>query len=113
LGVGDSLDIVYPLPGPLAAGSYQAQVYGAPQPSDAVVHFDLLWRPNGATEQVIASADATLQQTDDGGIPRGHYGASLPAAAVPAKCDDLLVLRIKLVSGSAAFVEIKSTLEIP
>ena len=88
-------------------------MHGYQQTNDAQVHFDLFWRASGAADQLIASADASLTKSDDGGVPIGRYGATFHAAAVPAHCDDLLVLRVKLVSGSAPFLEFDSEMTIP
>jgi hypothetical protein len=112
LGVGDSFEIVYSLPGPLPAGDYLVAVRDAQQAPGAKLHFDLLWRPTGAADQMIASVDGSLSQTQDGGVPQGQIGAEFQAVAVPAECDDLLVLRITLVSGSP-FLEILSSISIP
>lgn len=113
MGVGDSLDVVYALPGPVPAGDYVVDAYGYQQTNGAQIHFDLIWRPMGGSDQVLASADGARSQSDDGGVPRGRYGAQFHADAIPAKCDDLLVLRIKMVSGASPFLEIFSDMEIP
>jgi hypothetical protein len=112
LGVGDSLDIVYPLPGPVPAGTYLVDVYGAQTAKMAQVHFDLLWRPQGGSDQNIASVDGKLATTDDAGIANGSFGAIFDAPAISAQCDDLLVVRVKMLSGSP-FLEVFSTLEVP
>jgi hypothetical protein len=87
-------------------------VYGAQTTKIAQIHFDMLWRPQGGSDQPLASVDGSLATTDDAGFANGSYGARFDAPEIPAQCDDLLVVRVKLVSGSP-FLEILSTLEIP
>ncbi len=77
-----------------------------------MIHFDLIWRPAGAADHVIASVDAAKANSDDGGVTKGFIGAVFQADAVPARCDDLLILRIKMTAGSSPFVEIVSNMTI-
>ena len=104
MGVGDSLEFPYELPGPLPAGRYLISVIGDEPTADATVHFDLLWRASGAADQPIGQADARADD-HDAGLTGGSVGAKIEAAAVPAHCGDSLVLRAQVVSGGSAYLD--------
>jgi hypothetical protein len=88
-------------------------VVGGYQPAgDAKLHADVVWRAQGGGEQLIVSADTNVGKGSDAGAP-GTINATLPAGAVPARCGEQLILRIKMVSGSNDYVELNSSLTLP
>ena len=102
------------LKGPLPAGAYVVDIAGTQQSHDAQLHFDLVYRhPDEVTEHPIASADSYISKSADGGVSPGDFGATMTAAAVPAPCDDLLILKIKFVSGTSPFLDFTSNLSVP
>jgi hypothetical protein len=113
VGVGDSLEFPYVLPGPLPAGSYVIGVSGYEMTADAHIHFDLTLRPMGMMpEQVIGSADARADDAD-AGVSMGAVRTVIEAPAVDAKCGDWLVLKAKVVSGGSPYLEFLASMVTP
>ncbi len=104
--------MVYQLPGPLPAGRYVMSVSGFSQ-SGIQLHFDIVYRHPGEPDHPITSGDSFMSASDDGGVGKGNFGAEMDGPAAPAKCDDLLVVKVKHVSGTASLVEFFSSLSIP
>jgi hypothetical protein len=100
------------LKGPLPAGSYHVSAEGYQPGGDARLHADLILRRAGAADQIIASADSNIGKGSDAGAP-GGIDANLAGPALPSTCGDLLVLRVKMVSGSNGFIELGLGLTIP
>ena len=75
--------------------------------------FDLVYRHPGVPDQAITSGDSFHSTTDDGGVPKDSFGATLTGPAAPAQCDDLLVLKVKFVSGSSSLLEFFADIQIP
>ncbi len=116
MGVGDSLEIPYVLPGPLPAGAYQLDVVSHSAPSPPTLHAEVLWRAAGAPEsidQAIVAADSNSANGDIHAQPSG--------AAVAAACGDQLVLRVKYVAsatppadgGASGVIDVGATVGIP
>jgi hypothetical protein len=76
LGAGSSLDAIYPLPGPVAAGTWAVSVSGK-----GPYRVDLLYR-DGEGDHAIGQTDMPSPGTIQG-------------VAAPARCGDLLVLRVR------------------
>ena len=113
MGVGDSLELPYVLPGPLPAGRYVINVIGSEMTADALVHFDLTLRPMGTMpDQAIGAADARADDKD-AGVSGGALYATIDAPAVGAKCGDWLVLKAKVVSGGSPFLEFLASMVTP
>ena len=103
----------YPLPGPIPAGKYRIFVTGYQPTNDAQLHADLLYRPTGGPDQVIASSDSTVPVGADGGLPAGNIDATVDGAAVPGAAGSLLVLRVKVTAGTSDYAELDTSIEIP
>ena len=113
MGVGDSLELPYVLPGPLPAGRYAISVIGSEATADALVHFDLVLRPKGTMpDQPIGAADARADDRD-AGVSMGGLYATIDAPAVSASCHDWLVLNVKVVSGGSPFLEFIASMVTP
>jgi hypothetical protein len=113
VGVGDSLEFPYVLPGPLPTGRYVISVIGSEATADALVHFDLVLRPKGTMpDQPIGSADARADDRD-AGVSMGSLYATIDAPAVSAACNDWLVLKTKVVSGGSPFLEFLAGMTTP
>lgn len=113
MGVGDSLELPYVLPGPLPGGNYVIGVNGSETTADALVHFDLALRPKGLMpDTAIGSADARADDRD-AGVSGGSLYAVIAAPAVDAKCGDWLVLKVKVVSGGSPFLEFIANMTTP
>ena len=81
---------------------------------DALLHFDIVYRhASDSTDHPITSGDGVYQTGDDGGAPRGEFGAAMTAPAVPAVCNDVLVVKIRFVSGTSDFLDFLSSLTVP
>jgi hypothetical protein len=91
-------EIVYTLRGPLAAGSYHLEATGFSTTPTHTMHGDLIYRPVGAADQLLASADS-LTMPDPSGIPAGNIVADLAVPSVAAACGDLLVVKVTVTSG--------------
>ena len=76
------------------------------------MRFDVIYRHPGQSDHLIVSGESFYSTTDDGGVAKGVYGALLDGPAVPAQCDDLLVIKVTLLSGSS-FLEFLSSVSIP
>jgi hypothetical protein len=106
----------YPLPGPLPAGLYHIQVSGVQDAGamDARLHVDVLLRRAGANDQTLTSADSIGQADPDAGVfAASAIDARVMGAAASAAVGDLLVLSVKMVAGSAGFLEISTQLTVP
>jgi hypothetical protein len=116
MGAGGSLEVWYPLPGPLPAGTYRIAVSGFQDMglTDARLHADLVLRHMGAADSIVVSADSAGFTDGDAGIyAASEIKAAVTGPAVPAAPGDLLVLIVKMVSGSSGFIEIGTNLTIP
>jgi hypothetical protein len=61
---------------------------------------------------VFAMADSMGPSGSDAGVP-ASIDTMLQAEAVPAQCGDLLVLRIRITSGTTGFIEFSTSLSVP
>jgi hypothetical protein len=67
-----------------------------------MLHADLIFR-HGGTDVVVASTDSSTPRID----------AMLAAAAVAGGPGDLLIVRIKMVSGASGYIEFGTNLTLP
>jgi hypothetical protein len=104
VGVGDSLEFPYDLPGPLPAGTYAITVDGYEASADAHIHFELALRTTGMPDQSIGSTDARADDAD-AGVTMGAVRAAINAPAVNGRCHDSLVLKVKVASGGSSYLE--------
>ena len=73
----------------------------------------VLYRRNGQADGTLLTADSNIALGNDAGTP-GSILATLPGPAVAtARCGDLLVLKVTLVSGSSGFIELGASMTIP
>ena len=116
MGVGDSQDFPFELPGPLPAGAYTIAVDGYQASADARLRFDLLWRPAGSLdasrETLLGSVEGRADDAD-AGLTMGKLRAVIDLPAVPAQCGDVLVLRVDFVSGGSNYLEFIVGMTIP
>ena len=77
---------------------------------DGVLRHELLLRAGGA-DTLLGSADVAALPGDAG--LSGEYSASFDLPATAAQCDDLLVVRVTMLSGASSFLELATTLQIP
>ena len=112
MAVGGGFEVWYPLSAPIAGGSYHISVGGYNPSRDAQLHADLLYRPAVGQDVVIASASSNVAPGSDAGVV-GDIDATVAGAPVPAKQGDLLVLRVKMVSGTDGYIEIGTNLTLP
>ena len=96
----------------MPAGSSHISAGGYQPGGDAKLHADLLLRHDGAADQMIIATDSTIPQGNDAGAP-GGIEADLPSPAVDSVCGDLLVLRVKMLSGSHKLSELGVGLVVP
>jgi hypothetical protein len=75
-----------------------------------VIHADLIWR-HGGMDNPVAAFDSTPGDADAGTLPGIDQVVS--AAAVPAQAGELLVVNVKIVSGTSDFIEFGTSLRIP
>jgi hypothetical protein len=102
MAAGGSLEVAYPLPAPVPAGTYHIGTMGTQAKMDAVLHADLLYRHAGFPDVVVASADGALA-----------IDADVEGPAVPAQSGDLLVLHLSMTSGTGPYSELQTTITIP
>ena len=102
LGVGDSLEIPYTLPGPLPAGNYHVTAVGVQESGDAHLHLKLIWRALGHADQILAEYDG-FGSKDMGS---GNIGVDtlLSVGAVAAHCGDALIVKVDFLSGGSAYL---------
>ncbi len=61
----------------------------------------------------MVSADSTAGKDNDAGLTPGSIDATVAGPAVDARCGDLLVMRVKMLSGSTGYIELATGLSIP
>jgi hypothetical protein len=119
LGVGDSLELPYTLPGPLPAGNYRLVVTGFQDAHDGMLHGEVLYRSGGPDAGAGADGGAYQLVVEADGTPPGAGGGdtyldvTVQGAAISAACGDTLVYRVTYVAGSEPFYEVFLTLDIP
>jgi hypothetical protein len=111
--VGDHLDFLYGLPGPLAAGTYHIVVNAVSAGGGGTLQAEVAdIAIDGGAATVLASASVTL----DGGFAQGALiDSTQTVAAFPAACGDILRLRVSMPSGPAGsyYDSIQPVLTIP
>jgi hypothetical protein len=98
--------------GPLKAGNYHVFVTGYQPTKDAQLKADVLWRHQGAADQLIVTTNSMIPAGSDAGTP-GDIGIDLDGPAVPAQAGDLLVLKVTMTSGTGPYDELDTWLSIP
>ena len=112
--VGDHLDFLYPLPGPIAAGTYVFDVFADGSGNGSVLQAEL---DDVSDAGAVAQLDVeTYTLNVSGGMQSGllmNLDKALPA--VDAGCGDTLRLRISMPSGpdGGYFDSIQPELTIP
>src|SRR5437879_6377480 len=112
MSAGGTLEVWYPMTGPIPAGTYHISVGGYQSSKDAQLHADLLFRPQAGAEQQVATADSTILVGSDAGLP-GDIDTDVAGAAAPGARGDLLVLRVKMLSGTSGYIELGTSLTLP
>jgi hypothetical protein len=91
--------------GPIPAGDYHITVAGYQSSHDAKLRADVLFRPQGGNDQMISSASNAAAGADIDAVVAG--------AAAPGGNGDLLVLRVRMLSGTSDYIELGTGLTIP
>jgi len=112
--VGDHLDFLYGLPGPIPAGIYALEVFGVASGNGGVLEADLDDISDGGKVSPIDVETFTLAV--DGGMQSGlllNVTKSLPLA--DAGCGDTLRLRLSTPSGPSGgyYGELQPQLTLP
>jgi hypothetical protein len=103
--------VKYTLPGSLPAGTYHIEVSGLWQ--DAVLHAELIYSPQLGSASTIAAVDSTGLPPGSG-FPQGAISTDVQGPPIAAQCGDLLILRVKYVSGPTSYIQPEGTkLNIP